>query len=152
LNGWRRRLSQEKLRSRHLGIEHPEPRGEVRPDWRYDMDALSTFADDYWLRRCEGFRVESPDGFVGWVEEVWLGAEHEPEVLVLQGPQGRRLLSLAGEDVRVDPRRERIVLDSTPELISPKDAWDPRAAAGRADAPMHEVARGPGVGLPRAGL
>jgi hypothetical protein len=106
------------------------------------MDALTTFADDYWLRRCEGFRVESPDGFVGWVEEVWLGADHEPEVLVLRGPHGRRLLSLAGEDVAVDPRRERIALASTPELIAPEDAWDPRAASGPADVRMREIAPG----------
>jgi hypothetical protein len=25
---------------------------------------------DYWLRRCEGFHVDSPDGRVGFVEEV----------------------------------------------------------------------------------
>ena len=45
-------------------------------------DAASHF--DYWLRRCEGFRVDSKDGRVGIVEEVRLSSSKQPEALAVR--------------------------------------------------------------------
>lgn len=96
------------------------------------MDVVSRFSEGYWLRRCEGFRVETPEGFLGWVEDVWLGASHEPDALVVRSGQlGRRVLSLAGEVVRVVPERECVVLHSLPELIELDSAVEPSVEADR---------------------
>lgn len=66
---------------------------------------------DYWLGHCEGFRVDGPQGRVGFVETV-LGPEGEPEALLVRGGiLGGRVLVVpieAVEDVR--PRAERIVI------------------------------------------
>jgi len=41
------------------------------------------------LNGCEGFRLESPEGLLGWVEETWLGAAGEPVALVIRTVDGR---------------------------------------------------------------
>jgi hypothetical protein len=82
------------------------------------MGAVSSFGEKYWLDRCEGFRVESPDGFVGWVEEVWYGASDEPEAVVVRSRDcARRVVSIPDGVVRVQPHRESVVLRSHPEMI-----------------------------------
>jgi hypothetical protein len=50
------------------------------------------------LNGCEGFRLESPEGLLGWVEETWLGASGEPVALAIRTIDGRDGLLLA-EDV-----------------------------------------------------
>jgi hypothetical protein len=50
------------------------------------------------LTHCDGFRVESPDGLVGWVEEPWLDETGEATALAVRLLDGRRALLLA-EDV-----------------------------------------------------
>jgi hypothetical protein len=64
-----------------------------------------------WLRRCEGFRVESPDGLIGYVEEVVLDdAEENVERLLVYGSSGRRRISV--DDIAwVDAGRELIRLE-----------------------------------------
>ncbi|HSC51502.1 MAG TPA: hypothetical protein VLD16_14670 [Gaiellaceae bacterium] len=57
------------------------------------------------LAGCEGFRLETPRGLVGWVEETWLGAADEPVALAIRLIDGRDGLLLA-EDV------EAVVADS----------------------------------------
>jgi hypothetical protein len=52
------------------------------------------------LLGCEGFRVESPLGLLGWVEETWLGSGQEPTALAIRTVDGRDGLLLA-EDVEV---------------------------------------------------
>jgi hypothetical protein len=50
---------------------------------------MTTFADHpifwtdaYWLEHCEGFRVDSPDERLGYVEEVlWSDDHHSPTAL-----------------------------------------------------------------------
>ena len=64
-----------------------------------------------WLRRCEGFRVESPAGPIGYVEEVVLDdAEEDVERLLVYGPAGRRRISVDEIDW-VDAGRELIWLE-----------------------------------------
>jgi hypothetical protein len=72
-------------------------------------------ADDpsaYWLRTCEGFRVDSRNGRVGVVEEVRISADKEPEALVVRTGLFRlRLEIVPTSDVeRVVPRRKRVLL------------------------------------------
>jgi len=55
------------------------------------------------LARTEGFRLESPDGLLGWVEETWLGASDEPVALAIRTIDGRDGLLLA-EDVEIVDR------------------------------------------------
>jgi hypothetical protein len=50
------------------------------------------------LAGCEGFRVESAQGLLGWVEETWLGSAGEPAALAVRTIDGRDGLLLA-EDV-----------------------------------------------------
>jgi hypothetical protein len=74
----------------------------------HDAEDLSA----YWLRTCEGFRVDSKNGRVGVVEEVRLAADKEPEALAVRTGLFRlRLEIVPVSDVeRVIPRRKRVVL------------------------------------------
>ena len=61
------------------------------------------------LLASEGFRVESPLGMLGWVEEVWLGPAGEPAALAVRTIDGRDGLLLA-EDVEMAMRENQLVL------------------------------------------
>jgi hypothetical protein len=50
------------------------------------------------LLGCDGFRLESPEGLVGWVEETWLGPGDEPAAFAVRTTDGREALLLV-EDV-----------------------------------------------------
>ena len=54
--------------------------------------SVRTHAD---LRLADGFRVESLEGRLGEVEEVWLGPDDEPQALVVHRRDGRRGLLVA---------------------------------------------------------
>jgi hypothetical protein len=75
------------------------------------------------LRGCDGFKVETADGLIGWVEEPWLGPDGEPAGLALRLLDGRHGFVLA-EDVRlVEPDTEDVLLvagASTRELTAPR--------------------------------
>lgn len=72
-------------------------------------EAQERWTEEYWLRHCRGFRVEGPDGWLGYVEEVLLDPEeHAPRALVVRG---RRVIVVpVGEIVRLLPRQERILV------------------------------------------
>lgn len=75
----------------------------------------------YWLCRCEGFRVDSPEGRLGLVEAVMFRVRpDEPDALIVRaGVLGRRLVIVPIEDVAdVVPRRQRVVLRRAPEVGS----------------------------------
>jgi hypothetical protein len=74
----------------------------------HDADDLSA----YWLRTCEGFRVDSKNGRVGVVEEVRVSTDREPEALAVRTGLFRlRLEIVPVSDVeRVVPRRKRVLL------------------------------------------
>jgi hypothetical protein len=50
------------------------------------------------LAGCEGFRLEAPQGLLGWVEETWLGPADEPAAFAIRTVDGRDGLLLP-EDV-----------------------------------------------------
>lgn len=72
-----------------------------------------SWSREYWLCHCEGYRVETSDEFVGYVEEVVRspGAD-EPSVLrVRTGFAGGTLLVIPAELVReIRPDAERLVV------------------------------------------
>ena len=79
----------------------------------------SSYGRDYWLRRCEGFLVETPTKRIGKVSGIRYGKTGKPEVLeVRAGLFGRitRLINTA--DIRdVDPDERRLLLaDPVPDL------------------------------------
>lgn len=87
--------------------------------------AASNF--DYWLRRCEGFRVDSPQGRVGLVAEVWYASRCDrPDVIAVRaGLLGRLLLIVpVAEIAEILPREERIVLHGSPRATAPERLQD----------------------------
>jgi hypothetical protein len=83
--------------------------------------------------RCDGFRVDSPDGRLGLVEEVWLGTAGEPVALAVRLENGRRGLMLA-EDVRTILEDDRVVIAA------------PRAKLLELDAPrLEQISAGGGA-------
>jgi len=81
----------------------------------------SSYGREYWLRRCEGFLVETPTRRIGRVVGIRYGeGSNEPEVLeVRAGFLGRTLLLLSVDDVAaLVPKERRIVLTDPPRLLS----------------------------------
>jgi hypothetical protein len=66
----------------------------------------------YWLRTCEGFRVDSDNGRVGIVEEVRLSPGKRPQALAVRtGLFRTRVEVVPVSDVeRVIPRKKRVLL------------------------------------------
>ena len=62
------------------------------------------------LLGCDGFRVESPEGLLGWIEETWFGPSREPTALAIRTIDGRRGLLVAGEIETVVLERELVVM------------------------------------------
>jgi hypothetical protein len=79
------------------------------------------------LRGCDGFKVETADGLIGWVEEPWLEPDGEPAGLALRLIDGRRGFVLA-EDVRlVVPDTEEVLLATAAAI---RELAPPRLARG----------------------
>jgi hypothetical protein len=79
----------------------------------------SSLGLDYWLRRCEGFRVEGPGGRIGQVRGIRFGDSAEPHLLeVRAGLLGRRTLLVPIADVeRLVPEERCVILRGSPRLI-----------------------------------
>jgi hypothetical protein len=72
--------------------------------------------EGYWLRNCQGFRVESGGKRIGVVDDVLFGRHSEPATLLVRTGLfrlGLRAISVA-EIERIDPRGLRITLRSNP--------------------------------------
>ena len=72
----------------------------------------STFGDDYWLHRCEGFRVESAGREIGTVHGLRFNGSIEPDLLeVRAGLFGRRVLLIPVEQVEeIVPEQKLIII------------------------------------------
>ncbi len=82
---------------------------------------MSPFAVEYWLGRCEGFRVDSQDGRLGFVEAVLdLDETGRPATLLVRGgPSGSLLYAVSVDEIDLfAAHEERIVLRRLP---SPKE-------------------------------
>jgi hypothetical protein len=72
----------------------------------------SAYGRDYWLHRCEGFRVEAAGRGVGTVHGLRFRGSIEPDLLeVRTGLFGRRVVLISVEQVEeLLPQKRRIVL------------------------------------------
>ncbi len=68
------------------------------------------------LRASDGFRVETPRGRLGVVEEVWVGEDGDPQALAVRTIDGRHALLLAEEIAAVHPDEEQVVVEE-PTLL-----------------------------------
>jgi len=69
------------------------------------------------LRDTEGFLVESPEGAIGRVEEIWVDEANEPRALAVRTSDGRHALLLGEDVVAVQPEQRWVVTPSHPGLL-----------------------------------
>jgi len=75
---------------------------------------------EYWLAHCEGYRVDSPGGRVGLVEEVRCadGGERPESLAVLAGMRGRRRLIIPVSEIgEIVPYAQRVFLKSNARIV-----------------------------------
>ena len=73
----------------------------------------SVFDDDYWLCRCDGFRVDGPSGRIGIVADVRFRSrlDRPDELVVRGGLLGNRVTIVpVNEITKILPRHARIVV------------------------------------------
>jgi hypothetical protein len=75
--------------------------------------------EDRWLGRCEGFRVESERGRIGYVEEVLFSSEWgPPEFLRVRGGRlGQLRLVITIDEVQAIFPREELIVVRRPTVI-----------------------------------
>jgi hypothetical protein len=74
---------------------------------------VTQVGNGYWLRHCRGFRVDSPRGRLGIVEDVLYGAEYDhPSALAVRRGQRLELVPIETVDT-VEPSRKRVTLEGT---------------------------------------
>jgi hypothetical protein len=81
-------------------------------DWQADP-TRSSYGREHWLRRCEGFVVETPTKRIGRVGGIRYGdTSNEPEVVeVRAGLFGRTPLLISVADISdIDPQQRRLAL------------------------------------------
>ena len=74
----------------------------------------------YWLAHCEGYRVDSPEGRIGLVEEVRRddGGKRAESLAVLAGMCGlRRLIIPVSEIEAIAPHAQRLFLKPSARII-----------------------------------
>lgn len=93
------------------GLCPRSPASTVEP--RPGSPNRSSYHGNYWLHRCEGFRVDSPQGREGIVEELRFrsNAERPDSFAIRTGWLRRRLIVVPIEQVdEILPRQNRIIL------------------------------------------
>ena len=81
------------------------------------------FDRDYWLRHCEGYRVDGAEGRLGFVDSIRDEADGEAILAVRAGRLGRRLLLIRARHVAfIVPREERIWLAAPTEIVGSEGA------------------------------
>jgi hypothetical protein len=87
-----------------------------------------TFDRDYWLRQCEGYRVDGAEGRLGFVDSIRDEGDGEAILAVRAGRLGRRLLLVRARDVAfIVPRAQRIWLAAPTEIIGSEAAQHRRS-------------------------
>ena len=69
------------------------------------------------LRDTEDYAVETPDGSIGQVEEIWLGSAGDPQAVAVRTTDGVHALLLDEDVVTVDREHGWIVVGEHPELL-----------------------------------
>jgi hypothetical protein len=78
---------------------------------------VAVVPEDPRLYDTEGFVVESSEGDLGWVEEVWVGDANEPRALAVRTAEGRHGLLLGAEVLAVDRENHWVVVPPRPALL-----------------------------------
>jgi hypothetical protein len=94
---------------------------EPQPDTKANDPTRSSYGREYWLRRCQGFLVETPTKRIGRVTGIRYGeATNELEVLeVRAGLFGRTQLLISVDDItEIHPEQHRLVLADPPRPLS----------------------------------
>jgi hypothetical protein len=87
------------------------------------------------LLETDGFIVESPVGDLGWVEEVWIDEEGEPEAVAVRTADGQHGLLFDDDVLSVDRENRWVVIaEQAPllELDAPRLARDARSDGWKA--------------------
>jgi hypothetical protein len=76
--------------------------------------------DDLWLRECHGFRVDSPRGRIGLVEDVLFDDRERVSALrIAAGMTGRRMLVIDANDVAcIYPSERRLRMHAQPTVLA----------------------------------
>ena len=83
---------------------------DKRPDPRD-----SSYGQDYWLHRCEGFTVQQAQRALGKVTGLRFRASIEPELLeVRTGLLGKRLLIPVEHVQQIEPKTRQVILGASP--------------------------------------
>jgi hypothetical protein len=88
---------------------------------RRSLVKVAAFDREYWFGHCEGYRVDTSDGRLGFVEEVRDRADSGggAKLVVRAGRLGRRLLVVPVDEVAfIIPRAERIWLRSPVRVVA----------------------------------
>ena len=82
----------------------------------------SSYDRSYWLRRCEGFLVETPTKRIGRVTGIRYGeTTNQPEALEIRARPVRankRILISVHDITDIDPEQRRLALEDAPRLLS----------------------------------
>ncbi len=90
---------------------------------RTSSESASAFDRDYWLRHCEGFKVEAADGAIGFVDEVHVDSNRRARLHVRAGLFGRRVLVVPTSSVAfIVSRAQKLWLASTVQIIESRRA------------------------------
>lgn len=96
----------------------PAPSFEsIVPTTIQEVAPIRALDTDYWLGHCQGFRVDSPEGKVGRVEDVLFktSLERPDTLLIRSGLLGAHLVAVPVDEVdEVAPRRGQVALRHRP--------------------------------------
>jgi hypothetical protein len=81
------------------------------------MHMATTESQELTLDGTEGFVVESTEGDLGWVEEVWVGDANEPSALAVRTTEGRHGLLTSKDILAVDREYHWVVVRPEPVLL-----------------------------------
>ena len=104
------------------------------------------------LLGCEGFRLESAEGLVGWIEEPWFGPGDEPAAFAVRTTDGREALLLAEDVMHVAPESELVRMRDGARLLEldvprlEKTPHDGFSASWRTTGRVLEPPDPPGIG------
>jgi ribosomal 30S subunit maturation factor RimM len=74
----------------------------------------SSYGQDYWLHRCEGFTVQRAQRALGKVTGLRFHASIEPELLeVRTSLLGRRILIPVEQVQQIEPKTRRVILGAS---------------------------------------
>ena len=113
---------------------------------------------EYWLRHCEGYRVESLGGRIGHVDSIVVSDADEPVALVVRRGIGTGCVTfvIPVEEIReLEPSVERILVDDVPppvrvecgparvveRVVAEQVAGSDEAAVGELEAHRHDARR-----------